>query len=827
MTLQRYGAVLVLFVALGLLAGCESSKDKAARHLQSALELIEKGDTERAVVEFRNVFQLDPDNRDARMAFAALLQGRGNLTEAYAQYQQVIDKSPQDEEALIAGAGAAAQIDRWEDAGRLADMALIRRPGDPAMLAIRAGVDYAAALIDDDAAGRASAAQTALTLLADQPDTLLLHRVVIDNLMQNADFTAVLAAVDAAQTRFPEEKGLYMIRVSALASQNDDPAVEAELLKMVQRFPEDVGMAATLLRWYISKDQIDKAEGFLRTKAETGNLTAGLDLVNFLRQYRSVDAALAEIDAVLAKMPAETGAETGAQTGAEPVTGAVGQITPDLMRTLRASLMFEQGKQAEAITAMQEVVAGAGATDQTRQVKVMLAQMLFSAGDAVQARALVETVLTEDPGQSAALKAKSAWLIDDDKTDEAIALLRRALDANPSDAEGFTLLAKAHQRTGNHDLAGDMLSQAVIASGKAPAESLRYATFLMEDAKYLPAETLLVDALRLDPANLAILTNLGRLYVMMKDWPRATGVVERLDELATPEALNISQSLRPAVLAGTQKLVAAIDYLKGLAESKDASLNAQVALIQAYLVNGQAEKARLLAEDLLAKSPDSPEVRFIAAAVKGAMGNAAGAEAGYRAILAQNPALGGVWTALVRQFIQDEKPAEAEAALDEALKALPEAGDLLVMKAGFLEQRQDAEGAIAIYQRLYAKDTSNQILANNLASMLSGYRKDPESLEQAYVIARRLRGTTVPAFADTYGWIAQQRGNPQEALPYLETAATGLPQDPMVQFHLAEVLRALNRPDDARAYYAKVVALVPATDARDFVTASRAALEQK
>ena len=505
----------------------------------------------------------------------------------------------------------------------------------------------------------------------------------------------------------------------------------------------------------------------------------------------------------------------------------MGQITPDLMRTLRASLMFEQGKQAEAITAMQEVVAGAGATDQTRQVKVMLAQMLFSAGDAVQARALVETVLTEDPGQSAALKAKSAWLIDDDKTDEAIALLRRALDANPSDAEGFTLLAKAHQRTGNHDLAGDMLSQAVIASGKAPAESLRYATFLMEDAKYLPAETLLVDALRLDPANLAILTNLGRLYVMMKDWPRATGVVERLDELATPEALNISQSLRPAVLAGTQKLVAAIDYLKGLAESKDASLNAQVALIQAYLVNGQAEKARLLAEDLLAKSPDSPEVRFIAAAVKGAMGNAAGAEAGYRAILAQNPALGGVWTALVRQFIQDEKPAEAEAALDEALKALPEAGDLLVMKAGFLEQRQDAEGAIAIYQRLYAKDTSNQILANNLASMLSGYRKDPESLEQAYVIARRLRGTTVPAFADTYGWIAQQRGNPQEALPYLETAATGLPQDPMVQFHLAEVLRALNRPDDARAYYAKVVALVPATDARDFVTASRAALEQK
>ena len=150
-----------------------------------------------------------------------------------------------------------------------------------------------------------------------------------------------------------------------------------------------------------------------------------------------------------------------------------------------------------------------------------------------------------------------------------------------------------------------------------------------------------------------------------------------------------------------------------------------------------------------------------------------------------------------------------------------------MIKAGFLEQRQDPEGAIAIYQTLYARDTSNQVLANNLASMLSSYRSDPESLEQAYVIARRLRGTTVPAFADTYGWIAQARGNPAEALPYLEIAAAGLPQDPLVQFHLAEVYKALNRPDDARAQYAKVVALVPAEDARDFVQTARKAVAQK
>ena len=51
---------------------------------------------------------LTPDDRAARMAFGALQQSRGNLTEAYVQYKQVIDNNPQDQEALMAAARVAA-----------------------------------------------------------------------------------------------------------------------------------------------------------------------------------------------------------------------------------------------------------------------------------------------------------------------------------------------------------------------------------------------------------------------------------------------------------------------------------------------------------------------------------------------------------------------------------------------------------------------------------------------------------------------------------------------------------------------------------------------
>jgi predicted Zn-dependent protease len=82
------------------------------------------------------------------------------------------------------------------------------------------------------------------------------------------------------------------------------------------------------------------------------------------------------------------------------------------------------------------------------------------------------------------------------------------------------------------------------------------------------------------------------------------------------------------------------------------------------------------------------------------------------------------------------------------------------------------------------------VIANNLASLISTYREDTESLERAYAIARRLRGTETASFQDTYGWIVFRRGDLEEAGPYLENAAAVLTNDPLVQFHYGMFLAA-------------------------------------
>jgi tetratricopeptide (TPR) repeat protein len=370
-----------------------------------------------------------------------------------------------------------------------------------------------------------------------------------------------------------------------------------------------------------------------------------------------------------------------------------------------------------------------------------------------------------------------------------------------------------------------MLAQAVEASGKAPDESLRYANFLAIDQKYLPAETILVNALRLAPEDLQLLAALGDIYIRMKDWPRAEGVAARLEEIASPQARAIADRLRPIILSERDNVGAAVDYLRGLAQGSG-DLRNQVALISAYLSDGKQIEARALAADILAKAPQDANARYIMASVQGATGEGKAAIETFRALVTESPDAAQVWVALIRQSAQENGQPSIPPLVDEALTHLPENPDLLLMKANLLETAQDIDGAIAIYDKLYAAYSGNLVVANNLASLLSSYRTDKESLDRAWTVARRLNGTDIPALADTYGWLAHLRGQTTEALPYLEKAAKGLDQDPMVHFHYAEALKAAGQAEKARAHYARLLELVPEDDSRAFVVTARKELGQ-
>jgi tetratricopeptide (TPR) repeat protein len=800
MPFSRPLTAVVFALSLSLVAACDSAEERAEKHFQSGMELLQAGDVDRALVEFRNVFQLDGRHRAARAAYAKAEFERGNVREAYAQYLRLVEQYPDDLAALRALGEIAAKGGEWDEADKHATAGLAIVPDDPALLTIRTTVDYGRANAAANADGMERAAARARELLPANPDSTMLYSVIIDNELRLQDYDAALVSIAAAQKIAPDDQALYAIRVSTLAAKGDDAGVEAGLQAMVEKFPADRGISDALVRWYISKGNLDGAESFLRArlKEAAADKIPTLVLVRFLSDYRGPQVAVDELDKIVSANP-------------DPV-----------FRSARAGMRFDLGQREEAIAEMEAILKDAVPSDDTRKIKVALAQMQIAVGNSVAARALVEEVLAEESGNVEAMKLKAQWLIQGDEVGEAIAILRRALDAAPRDASVMTMMAQAYERDGNRDLMREMLALAVDASGNAPDESLRYAQLLVSEGKPLVAETVLIDALRLNPRSPALLLPLAEIYISIRDWPRAEAVALELEGLEAEETTTAAAGIRAAIFSGQQQSDQAIGYLQALVDDGQGGLGPKIAIIRTHLANDERDAALAYAQKILAENPKDPSLRFIEASVRSATGDISGAEAVYRELVAEDAGRQQVWMALFRAVASD--PARAEEAgkvLDDALAVMPDAPELMWAKAGQLERAGDVDGAIAVYEKLYAADSSNMIVANNLASLLSTHRTDPESLARAEVIARRLRGSEIGPYQDTYGWIAYRRGSYDEALSELTKAAAALPDDPMVQYHLGMTYLALARKVEAMTQFERAVALIEDGDARPFVAEMR------
>ncbi|MDO6736070.1 tetratricopeptide repeat protein [Octadecabacter sp. 1_MG-2023] len=796
--------LLVFGFVLGL-AACDSSEERAEAYYQSGLELLEDGDTDRAMVEFRNVLQLNAEHRDARVAIAKIARDNGNVRVAYNQYLRVAEQNADDVEARIALTEIAIGNGDWEEARRHGTRAVELAPEEDAVKVLALNLDYAQAVEDENNPARRAAAQAARLRLEGDPENNFLRQILIDNAMRDGELQTALEEVAAAQAIEPGNRRLYDIQLGILGQLERQDDIEILLRDMLVKFPEDEDLPSVLLRFYVATNDPENAEAFLREIADSAETpeartVALMTTVRLLIEVQGNDAGLAELDHLIA-------------TEEETTT----------YQALRASMLFDAGQRDEGIAEIEALIDAQDASEDLGALQVGLAQMLIITGDSVGARALVEEILENDPTQVNALKIKAGWLIESDEIDEAVSMLRSVLAQDGDDAQALTLMARAHNRNGDQNLTREFLALAVDASNAAPTETLRYTAQLIEEERYLPAEEALLSSLRLAPNNLEVLQTLGRLYITTEDWGRAQQVEDTLNRLEDPIASRLAVGLQAARLAARDQMGNAVTLLESYAaEAGENETAARIAVIQARLLNGDQELALASAQEMVDAAPQDLTRQFTLAAVQSALGQYEDAIATYRLIVDKEPRAQQAWVRMVQAMYATGDVEAAQAAVQEGLSVLPEGLDLLWAQAGFNEQRGDIDAAIELYELIYERAPNQLVAANNLASLLSTYRLDDESLERAFTISRRLRNTDVPPFQDTYGWIAYRRGDLDEALEYLEPAAAGLPSDPLVQFHLGMTYVGLARDTDALVALQRALDIAGPDDTREQFATARA-----
>lgn len=777
--MKKLALALILCATL---AACDSPEEKAQAHYESGLALLEEGDLVRARLEFRNALQEVNTHLEARLELARLNVREGITRQAYTEYLRVVEQDPENLEGLIVVSEMAVNRQDWDVFERYSSRALALAPDDPTVQVIEKATRYRNAVIAEDPQARRVVLGEVETLYAEKPESTILRDILLDGYLRDQDFARALVQIEAIIEREPDNLEHHTLKLQILSSMQDVEGVEAELGRMVERFPNDVNIQSNYLRFLVAQGKTDEAEAFLRELAAQAETASDREaqqtaLVQFVLQTRGVEAALEELTRAL-------------ETNPDSIT----------LVTAKASLDFDIGRTEQAMQDLQNIIENAAESatvEQLMNAKVTLARMLQRDGNEVGARRQVEEILETDASNVAALKMQAAWMIGDDAISDAITALRTALGESPQDTDAMLLMAAAYERNGNTALQLDFLSLAAEASNNAPNTALRYAEALAQDDRLTQAEGALIAALRIQPRNTDILSALGQLYVAMDDMSRLRDVISTLENIDTETSRPQAANFRLQLLQAEAGLDEAIGYLEELAESEDSDA-ARLALIRGHLVNGDTDAALALVEKLLAEDPENPAYLHSKSLTLAAAQDFDGAISEMTALLDKNPDATQVWLQLARLQDLSGDNAAAVQTIDDALEANPDSGNILWAKASALEREGNTEEAIAIYERLYADNSNSVVIANNLASMLTTYRRDEDSLARAEVVSRRLRGTEIPAMQDTYGWILHRTGQSEEALSYLESAAAALTEDPAVQYHLAVVYHALGRTEEAK-----------------------------
>jgi tetratricopeptide (TPR) repeat protein len=237
-----------------------------------------------------------------------------------------------------------------------------------------------------------------------------------------------------------------------------------------------------------------------------------------------------------------------------------------------------------------------------------------------------------------------------------------------------------------------------------------------------------------------------------------------------------------------------------LSESIDVLLNARkmapdqaqtkFALVRAYLKAGKADDARQFLEGVLKEEPGSAEALVLRGAVNLSTDQKDSARTDFNLAIEKAPKNSIGYRALADLELKEGNVEKALAAVNAGLAALPGNTDLSFSLAAIHERKSDYEAAIAVYESLLQADPGSLLAANNYASLISDHRTDKESIEKAAAAAAILRGSPVPQFKDTLGWILFLRGDIREARTLLEAAVQALPELSTTNYHLGRLYLA-------------------------------------
>jgi tetratricopeptide (TPR) repeat protein len=572
---------------------------------------------------------------------------------------------------------------------------------------------------------------------------------------QNGNYGEALERIERVVARTPDDPVPLFERASILLESGKVDRGEAELRKMVERFPTFVDGRRLLGRLVLDR--------------------AGNDPVKLGEAARHLREAyrLAPGDLNTGMTAAQVLVAVGRLEDAEKILANLVEDAPDqrIINYTYAQVLSKLGRADEAVPYLEKVVA----VDSTYAPAVFqLVDIYQSANEWKKAAEALEPLVARDPLNLDLQRQQSLFYLRAGDSAKARTRLEQLIKADPNDGRTAFYLAEALTDLGAFEEADAIYSRLLKKTPNDPELLVSYGLSLLGQKKYDEAERNFKTLLAMNeiPDNVAAMARTQLALIELQRDRYAESVEYARPVLTFGGKLNLQAvNIALEALRRQKQYAEGLQLLKPLIEEYGTDPYLRSREVEFLLRLGKLDEARALAE----KQIESPNRRSLA--VIDAYGSAERYDEGIKL--------------LERVYSRDTSDREVVFQLGAFHER---AGNVKDAEKFFLELLKSEPGfapALNYLGYMWAEAGTNLRRAEEM--LLEAVRQEPAN----------------GAYVDSLGWVYYKLGNLELAEKHLTEAARLVPKDPTIQEHLGDVFRKKGEHRLALEKYRTALSLQP------------------
>ncbi|MCC6488427.1 MAG: tetratricopeptide repeat protein [Candidatus Hydrogenedentes bacterium] len=779
--------------AIELLKGLRERMPKSVEvRVNLASSYLVAGQADRAEAEANSVLsELDGASLPARMLLVDAYDRQGKTDQIVEQMRRLAAEKPADENLQLALARSLLANGQFEEAEKIVRPILDRTPESP-----WANYVLGACLVQK---GQYSEAESCLA-------------AAFGALPHDPEVTRMLALARQGGKPAPQES-------AQAPGPGATPAETAPAEQSWRTLWEDASLRTLLSR----------RESF-GTQAETDESREVLALSALFTQDIELSKKLAEALPEASPVKAYVNALASRDSeGVKKVLEGWTESTRD-RQVLRANALgFAQalgGARAQALDTLSRAIAD---NPDNGVAYYNLAAMYRSAGMPRFAAGTLQKLITRHGSNSEARQLLYDSLTDAGMMLEARQLAESTYAVFPEEPFAAMMLARAYRDAGEIDLATDVLKQGVLRAPNAAILSVAMAEIQLyneqlDDAKatldtlkasqQLPQQTALLSAFHAAASDSwsevesICQANAGAFYPLSFRLLHVAALLKSGKEADASGPL-LSADGTPIVSPSTHVLLKVMGKSEAELPPDDAALAevlANRAQEQAAFAYGMAcrearfaQRAFALFDALNTQMPAKPRIVAYALSSLARAGGMPERDVKAKKYTEEYPALAAAWIGL-SEVLRALKDTEGElAALKKAVEVAPDSAEAWLRYAQYLDETSDLPALLEANRRLAALLPDDPFIANNLAYCIMQTKGD---VAEALALAKAAseKAPRNPEIIHTLGLAQVRAGDLEEGARNLSMALELRPGDPTLLLDAGNVLIALGKAEQGRAY---------------------------